>query len=125
VAFVIGAILMFPGKALSLTVVAAAAAASVLFFLVVLATVLRTRRRAVVTGAEALIGAEGEVVSWLDAEGRVRVLGEIWRARSSAPLAPGTRVKVIDREGLTVVVDPASAHYPSPHVKGSQQGENR
>jgi membrane-bound serine protease (ClpP class) len=124
VAFVIGAILMFPGEALSLTVVAAAAAVSVLFFLVILATLLRTRRRAVVTGAEALLGAEGEVLSWQGAEGRVRVLSEIWRARSTGPLAPGTRIKVIDREGLTVVVDPASVHYPSPHVEGSQQGGN-
>jgi membrane-bound serine protease (ClpP class) len=117
VAFVIGAILMFPvgapGAALSLTVVAAAAAVSVIFFLVVLATLLRTRRRAVVTGAEALLGAEGEVVSWQDAEGRVRVMSEIWRARAAGPLAgpftPGKRVKVIDRDGLTVVVEPAPA----------------
>jgi membrane-bound serine protease (ClpP class) len=124
VAFVIGAVLMFPGEALSLTLVAATAAVSVLFFLVILATLLRTRRRAVVTGAEALLGAQGEVVSWRDTEGRVRVLSEIWRARSVGPLVPGTRVKVIDREGLTVVVDPASAHYPPPHVEGSQQGGN-
>ncbi len=110
-AFVIGAILMFPGGtpglALSLPVLAAASAASAAFFILGLAVVLRSRRRAVVTGAEALLGAEGEILFWQGAEGRVRVQGEIWRARSKGPLEPGARVKVIAREGLVVVVEPA------------------
>jgi membrane-bound serine protease (ClpP class) len=111
VALVIGAILMFPsgapGFALSLPLVAAAAAASIAFFLLILAMLLRARRRGVVTGAEALLGAEGEAVFWRGTEGRVRVLSEIWRARSAGPLAPGARVRVIARDGLTVVVEPA------------------
>ncbi len=110
VAFVIGAILMFPsrapGFALSLPLVAAAAAGSIAFFLLILAMLLRARHRAVMTGAEALLGAEGEAVFWQGTEGRVRVLSEIWRARSADPLAPGARVRVIARDGLTVVVEP-------------------
>ena len=46
-----------------------------------LAALLRSRQRPVVTGSEALIGAEGETVSWQGGEGRVRVKGEIWLAR--------------------------------------------
>jgi membrane-bound serine protease (ClpP class) len=110
-AFVIGALLMFPsgapGLTLSRPLLAAVAAASAAFFFLVLAVLLRSRRRAVVTGAEALIGAEGETLFWQGAEGRVRVTGEVWRARAKAPLAPGMRVKVIAREGLVVVVEPA------------------
>jgi membrane-bound serine protease (ClpP class) len=108
-AFVIGAIMMFPapGPALSLPVLAAAAVASAAFFILVLAVLLRSRRRAVVTGAEALLGAEGETLSWQGAEGRVRLQGEVWRARAKGPLEPGMRVKVIAREGLVVVVEPA------------------
>jgi membrane-bound serine protease (ClpP class) len=110
-AFVIGAILMFPGGtpglALSLPVIAAASAASAAFFILGLAVVLRSRRRAVVTGAEALLGAQGETLFWHGTEGRVRVQGEVWRARAKGPLEPGTRVKVIAREGLVVVVEPA------------------
>ncbi len=110
-AFVIGALLMFPGGApgltLSLPLVAAVAAASAAFFFVVLAVLLRSRRRPVVTGGDALLGAEGETLFWQGAEGRVRVQSEIWRARAKVPLAPGTRVKVIAREGLVVVVEPA------------------
>ena len=111
VAFVIGAILMFPGGTPGLTLsrplLAALAAVSAAFFFLVLAVLLRSRRRAVMTGAEALIGAEGEALFWQGTEGRVRVESEIWRARAKGPLEPGTRVKVIAREGLVVVVEPA------------------
>jgi len=111
VAFVIGAIMMFPsgapGLTLSLPLLAGTAVASVAFFLLILAMLLRSRRRAVVAGAETLIGAEGEALSWQGTEGRVRVESEVWRARAAGELRPGTRVKVIAREGLVVVVEPA------------------
>jgi membrane-bound serine protease (ClpP class) len=68
---------------------------------------LRSRRRAVVSLAEALRGAEGEAVSWQGTDGRVRIGGEIWRARGVGPLQPGARVKVVARDGLVVVVEPA------------------
>jgi membrane-bound serine protease (ClpP class) len=111
IAFVIGAIMMFPsgapGLTLSRPLIAGVAAVSAVFFLLILAMLLRSRRRAVVTGAEALIGAEGEALFWQGTEGRVRVMSEIWRARAARELKPGTRVKVIAREGLVVVVEPA------------------
>jgi len=99
-AFVIGAIIMFP-------VVAAATVLTAALLMLVLAMLLRSRKRPIVSGKEALLGAEGETVAWDGAEGRVRVRGEIWRARSSGALDPGTRVKVIDRDGLVLVVAPA------------------
>jgi membrane-bound serine protease (ClpP class) len=111
VAFAIGSIMMFPSGApgfnLSLLVVAATTLVTAGFFLLVLAMLLRSRRRPVVTGKEALVGAEGEAVAWQGEEGRVRVQGEIWRARAAAPLQPGTRVKVIDSDGLVLVVESA------------------
>jgi len=111
VAFVIGAIMMFPsgapGFTLSLSVVGAATVATAALFLLVLTMLLRSRRRPVVTGKEGLLGAEGETVAWDGEEGRVRVNGEIWRARAPRPLQPGARIKVINREGLVLVVEPA------------------
>ncbi|HML08144.1 MAG TPA: nodulation protein NfeD [Xanthobacteraceae bacterium] len=108
-AFVIGALLMFPAQAPGFTlsggVVAGTAIASAALLLLVLAALLRSRRRPVVTGSEALIGAEGETISWQDGEGRVRVKGEIWLARSSAPLAAGSRVKIVGRDGLVLRVE--------------------
>jgi membrane-bound serine protease (ClpP class) len=106
-AFVIGAVLMFPAQApgftLSHGVVAVTALGSAALLLLALAAVLR-RRRPVVTGHEALIGAEGETVSWQDGEGRVRVKGEIWLARSDAALTAGSRVKIVGRDGLVLRV---------------------
>ena len=108
-AFVIGALLMFPsrapGFALSGAVIAGAALASAALLLLILAALLRTRKTPVVTGGEALIGATGEAVSWAGNEGRVRVKGEIWRAKAAAPLADGARVKVVDRDGLVLKVE--------------------
>jgi membrane-bound serine protease (ClpP class) len=108
-AFVIGALLMFPeqvpGFTLSGGVIAGAAIGSAALFIVVLAALVRSRKRPVVTGSEALIGAEGETVAWQGSEGRVRVKGEIWLARSDAPLAAGDHVSVVDRDGLVLRVE--------------------
>ncbi len=108
-AFVVGALLMFPapapGFALSDGVVIGAAIGSAAVFLVLLAIGLRARKRPVVTGGEALLGSEGETLSWQDREGRVRVRGEIWQARADAPLAAGSRIKVVGRDGLVLRVE--------------------
>ena len=112
-AFVIGALLMFPaqtpGFTLSRGVLTGAVIGSAALVVVVLGFALRSRGRPVVTGGEALIGADGEAVSWRHGEGRVRVQGEIWLARSDAPLAAGSRVKVVARDGLVLRVKAAQA----------------
>ena len=111
IAFVIGAIIMFPsgaaGFTLSLYVVGVTVLVSVGLFLMVLSMLLRSRRRPVVTGHEALLGAEGECIIWRGIEGRVQVKGEVWRARADKALLPGTRIRVVGREGLVLVVEPA------------------
>jgi membrane-bound serine protease (ClpP class) len=108
-AFVIGALMMLPphapGFSLSRGVVAGAAVGSAALLLLVLAALLRSRKRPVVTGSEALIGAEAEIVSWQGGEGRVRVKGEIWLARSDVILAAASRVKIVGRDGLVLRVE--------------------
>ena len=107
-AFVIGALMMFPargaGFTLSAAVIVGAAIASAALILLALAALMRARQRPVVTGSEALIGAQGETVSWDGDEGRVRVAGEIWRARADAPLKAGAPIKVVKRDGLVLRV---------------------
>ncbi|HUC64707.1 MAG TPA: nodulation protein NfeD [Stellaceae bacterium] len=109
-AFVIGALMMFPGTApgfsLSRPLLAAVTVVAAGLFLIALSLLLRARRRPVMTGREALIGAEGETVSWNADQGRVRVAGEVWRARAARPLTPGARVRVTDRRGLMLIVEP-------------------
>jgi membrane-bound serine protease (ClpP class) len=74
----------------------------------------RMRRQKVQTGVENLIGATGEVTELLAPLGQIRVLGELWQARSSSELPPGSRVRVVAIDGLTLEVEiaedaPASA----------------
>ncbi len=111
-AFAIGALMMFPsrvpGLALSNVVVIGTVIGSAALFLLALGALLRSRKRPVVSGGEALIGASGEVVSWQGAEGRVSVAGEIWRARSETPLTDGTHIEVVGRDGLVLIVRPLS-----------------
>jgi len=112
VAFAIGAIMMFPsnttGFGLSTSVVAAVTVVAAGFFMLALSKLVGARRHPVVTGGEALIGVEGEVVAWTGGEGRVRVRGEIWRALGHDRLQPGAHVKVTSREGLVLIVEAAT-----------------
>jgi membrane-bound serine protease (ClpP class) len=109
-AFLFGSLMMFHGNAsgfgISISVVVAATIVSAAFFLLIVAMLIRSHRRPVVTGGEALLGAEAEVVEWQGETGRVRVHGEIWQARGHRPLSVGTRVKIVGRERLVLKVEP-------------------
>ena len=110
VAFIFGSVMMFHGNGsgfgLSISVLVAATVFSAGFFLLVLSMLLRSRRRPVVTGGEAMIGAEGEAVAWEGTAGTARVKGEIWQARSRHPLQPGAPITVVNRDGLVLTVEP-------------------
>jgi membrane protein implicated in regulation of membrane protease activity len=60
------------------------------------------RRYRVTTGAEGMVGERAEVIG----PGRVRVHGEIWRARGSEAEGEGQTVRVAGVDGLTLVVEP-------------------
>lgn len=111
VAFVFGSIILMqtdvPGFGIAPALIAAFAVSSLLLFSFVLGLVIKARRRPVVSGKEELIGAFAEVLSDFDGEGRVHLHGENWLARSSAPLRRGQQVRVTERHGLTLVVEPA------------------
>jgi membrane-bound serine protease (ClpP class) len=64
------------------------------------------RRYRVTTGVEGMIGERGEVIARCDPLGRVRVHGEIWRARSTETAEVGTVVSVASIDGLTLLVEP-------------------
>jgi membrane-bound serine protease (ClpP class) len=65
-----------------------------------------SRRRRIQMGAETLIGARAEVVSECRPLGQVRVQGELWRARCGRGASPGETLRVVGREGLTLLVEP-------------------
>ena len=66
------------------------------------------RRYRVTTGTEGLIGSTAEVIEGCDPIGRVRLRGEIWRARCPAGASVGDRVTVTAVDGLTLEVEPGS-----------------
>jgi membrane-bound ClpP family serine protease len=66
----------------------------------------RSRRGAPKVGTETLIGASGRAVTDCRPAGTVRVLGEVWQARSEPAAAAGQRVRVLARDGLTLLVEP-------------------
>jgi membrane protein implicated in regulation of membrane protease activity len=74
------------------------------------------RRYRVRTGAEGLVGSVAEVVETLDPEGRVRLRGEIWRARGprSTAAAVGQQVEVTGVDGLTLEVGGPAGVEPTP-----------
>ena len=57
-------------------------------------------------GPETLIGSPARVVTPCAPYGHVRISGELWQARSHGWLVEGQDVRVRDRDGLTVLVEP-------------------
>jgi len=64
-----------------------------------------SQRYRIKMGAETLLGAHAEVVSPCRPEGQVRIQGELWGARCEGGADPGDRVRVVERRGLTLLVE--------------------
>ena len=70
-----------------------------------------SRRRQPHTGREALIGARAEVVAPCRPVGRVRIAGELWKARCEEGADVGETVRVRAVEGLVLFVDREAGAY--------------
>jgi membrane-bound serine protease (ClpP class) len=80
-----------------------------LFSLVVLRAAIRMFHQRSVAGPGRLVGAEGVALTPLGTAGVVLVASEEWSATSvTGPIAKGTRVRVVEVEGLRVKVAPAA-----------------
>jgi membrane-bound serine protease (ClpP class) len=86
--------------------VVAAAASTVLFVGEVGYWQRRVRRQRVTVGVHTLVGSTGEVATPCRPLGQVRIGGEIWSARCQEGADPGTQVRVVKVDGLTLVVEP-------------------
>jgi membrane-bound serine protease (ClpP class) len=62
----------------------------------------------IITGEQGMIGLVGEARTLLAPHGKIFVNGELWNARSTLPIEPGTPVVVRKVEGLELEVEPAS-----------------
>ena len=114
-AFVIGSVMLIdteaPGFAVSWQVIGPVAALGGAALLGTGYLLMQARRRPVVSGREEMVGSAGQVVEWAGTEGRIRVHGEIWRARAAprptaGGVAPGHAVRVVAIDGLMLTVEP-------------------
>lgn len=109
VAFVIGSVMLIdtdlPDYGIPWMLIVPVALGSALFSFLVAGMAIRARARPVVTGAEQMIGATGEILEDLEHEGWARVHGEQWRVRSAVPLLRGSRVQVRARHDLILDVE--------------------
>jgi membrane-bound serine protease (ClpP class) len=86
----------------------------------VFVAVVRSRAHGPMIGGEAIRRREGVVDQWDGKEGWVIVEGERWRARADRPMTPGERIRVVEVDGLVLVVKQAKgegligALMPSP-----------
>jgi membrane-bound serine protease (ClpP class) len=111
-AFVIGSVMLMdtelPAFQIALPVIAAVGTGSLLLVGVMIRLITRTRRQALVSGADTLIGQPAVAIQDFELLGMVRINGELWRARTAAPVRKGQRLRVIGRQGLTLNVEDAS-----------------
>lgn len=110
IAFIVGSIMLMdtsaPGFGISWYVIISFTLVSAAFFILVISLLVKSRRVPVVTGREELIGSSGEVMEDFDGDGLVSVHGEIWSAHAETSLKKGQRIRVTDREGFKLSVEP-------------------
>lgn len=112
IAFLLGASMLLrvdtPGFQLSWTVVGTAAA--ILFGLSLFTGrhLWRARKRPARVGAQAMQGLPARILDWSGDAGHVSAQGERWQARGGEGFLPGETVRVIEVDGLTLVVRPSA-----------------
>ena len=108
--FGFGLFVVFPdGFRVSATVIGTILAIGGAFLGLVLVAVVGSRSHGPMIGGDAIRRREGVVDDWDGKEGWVIVEGERWRARADKPLSPGDKIRVVEIDGLVLVVKQAKA----------------
>lgn len=108
--FGFGLFVVFPeGFRVSIGVIGTILAIAGGFLALILFALVGSRSHGPMIGSEAIRRREGIVDEWDGKEGWVIVEGERWRARADKPLNPGDKVKVVEIDGLILVVRQAKA----------------
>jgi membrane-bound serine protease (ClpP class) len=81
-----------------------AAFGAITVFLVRLA--VRARMRKARIGADAMVGSPATAMEALAPQGHVLVEGEIWQALANAPVAAGTKLRVVGHDQMLLQVEP-------------------
>ena len=96
ISMLIGSLMLFdspsPFFSLSLKVILPAVMFTTLFFSLTIFLVIKAYKRKPVTGAEGLIGIEGEAKTPIHDDGQILVHGELWKAWSDQSINSGEKV---------------------------------
>jgi membrane-bound serine protease (ClpP class) len=111
VALLVGSVMVtsdVPGIAVSYRFIVPIVLAFAGILLVLGRLALNAQRLQPVTGADGLLREQGLALTRIgpDQPGQINVHGEIWRATSPGTIAPGTRVRIVALDGLTMTVEP-------------------
>ncbi|MEP7208217.1 MAG: nodulation protein NfeD [Casimicrobiaceae bacterium] len=110
IALAFGALMLIdteiPGYGVPLGLVMPVAIGTGLIIFGVVSFALKARKRPIVSGREALVGATGEIMDAFSSEGWAMIEGEQWRVVSATPLGRGQKVSVVRIDGLTLTVVP-------------------
>lgn len=123
-AFVIGSVILFdadlPGFGVSIPIIAAVTATTAGLAFFALGAAVKARRSAVVSGGEAIVGSSAVALEdFSDGAGRVRALGEVWRATAAGEVKAGDRLHVTGRDAFSLVVAPAAVGGAAAHPSDS------
>ncbi len=110
IAFVAGSIMLIdtdaPGFVLYRPLIAVFTLISAIFFIFIFSMALKAWRHPVVSGRESIQGGQAVALNDFDREGRVRLQGESWKARTRKPVRKGQILRVTQVEDLILVVEP-------------------
>ncbi|GFE60448.1 nodulation protein NfeD [Geobacter sp. AOG2] len=108
IAMIFGSLILFESPApylrVSWSVITVTVLTTAGFFSVVIAKALRVHRLKPATGREGLLEQEGRAESDICPTGKVFVNGEYWDAWSDQQIAAGSKVTVVEMEGMRVKV---------------------
>lgn len=113
----VGGLTLFNGVSVSWVVVLVTVAASIIYYRYVLTRSLAFQKaNPAMIDDQPLVGAFGYVQKPLDPVGTVYVRGESWTARAETdePIPAGAPVVVVDREELTLFVEPVKNKHREP-----------
>lgn len=114
IAFVLGSVMLMntnvPGFSVNLGVIAGIAFAGIGVLAMILWLVMRARRTGRATSDPEMLGAGGMLLGPTNArgEGWAQINGERWQVFADSPLAAGSHVRVVRRDGLQLWVIPES-----------------
>ena len=66
----------------------------------------KSMKEPVITGTQGMIGARAEAIDGFAEKGTVQYGGEIWKARTQAPVRAGQPVRIVKVDGLELWVEP-------------------